>query len=146
MQPIILYSHPYGPNPWNMVLILEELDIPYTAQCVNSTQVKEVSYTRTNPNGCLPAIKNPSSDTQLWESGAIVEYLLDTYDKQQKLRYARFFPEYYQTKEWPYFQVSRQAPYYSQASWFQRLHLERSRVRLTATATRFAVLDSVEGT
>jgi glutathione S-transferase len=39
-----------------------------------------------NPNGRVPALTDPNNDNfTIWESGAIVEYLVELYDKQGKL-------------------------------------------------------------
>ena len=61
-----------------------------------------------NPNGRLPAIKDPNTGITLWETGAIIEYLIETYDRDQKLSYGNKFPEYHLLKQWMYFQASGQ--------------------------------------
>lgn len=124
MQPITLYSHQYGPNPWKVALIMEELNIPYNVKFVDFTAVKKEPYTLINPNGRLPAIHDPNTKLNLWESGAITEYLIETYDTEHRLSYPTF-PEKYHAKQWLFFQVSGQAPYYGQASWFQKFHPEK---------------------
>ncbi|CAI7604014.1 unnamed protein product [Penicillium viridicatum] len=53
------------------------------------------------------------------ESGAIVEYLIDTYDVSHKLSYETF-PEKYHMQQWLHFQMSGQGPYYSQLFWFKQ--------------------------
>lgn len=55
------------------------------------------------------------------QSGAIVEYLIDTYDKEERLTYTSS-PEKYQLKSWLHFQMSGQGPYYGQSTHFQRHH------------------------
>ena len=50
------------------------------------SDVKDPLYTAANPNGRLPTIIDPNMDLTLFESGAIVLYLLETYDdKSHKL-------------------------------------------------------------
>lgn len=124
MQPITLYSHQYGPNPWKVALIMEELQIPYTTTFINFTDVKKEPYTLINPNGRLPAIHDPNTGLHLWESGAITEYLIEKYDVENKISPADF-AEKYHAKQWLYFQVSGQAPYYGQAAWFTKFHPEK---------------------
>ncbi|KAI3281357.1 hypothetical protein DTO002I6_9856 [Penicillium roqueforti] len=124
MQPITLYSHQYGPNPWKVALILEELNIPYKTQFVDFSEVKKDPYVKLNPNGRLPTIDDPNTGLQIWESGAIVEYLIETYDKGHRISYSAS-SENWQLKQWLFFQVSGQAPYYGQASWFKRAHPEK---------------------
>lgn len=59
----------------------------------------------------------------LWESGAIVHYLIDKYDKEEKLSY-QSEPEKYLLQQWEHFQSSGQGPYFGQASWFILFHSE----------------------
>lgn len=72
----------------------------------------------------VPAIEDPNTKITLWESGAIIEYLIDTYDKSHELTYTTF-PEKYQLKQWLYFQTSGQGPYFGQAAWFSNFHPEK---------------------
>ncbi|CAG8893225.1 unnamed protein product [Penicillium egyptiacum] len=124
MQPIILYSHHRGPNPWKVAIMFEELNIPYETRHIDFSEVKKEPYVKLNPNGRLPTIDDPNTGLQIWESGAIVEYLIDTYDKDHRLSY-NTFSEQWQLKQWLFFQVSGQAPYYGQAAWFIRAHTEK---------------------
>ena len=65
-----------------------------------------------------------NGDFVLWESGAIIDYLVDTYDKEHKLAPADA-KERYQAKQWLFFQVSGQGPYFGQAAWFHFFHSEK---------------------
>jgi glutathione S-transferase len=67
-----------------------------------------------NPNGRVPAITDPNnSDISLWESGAIIEYLLATYDSSNSLSYTSS-PNKFLTQSWLHFQTSGQGPYFGQ--------------------------------
>lgn len=68
---------------------------------------KEDSFTKINPNGRLPAIEDPNTNLTLWESGAIVEYLVENYDKENKLTFTGL-PEKYHLKQYLHFQMSGQ--------------------------------------
>jgi glutathione S-transferase len=125
IKPITLYSHPTGPNPWKVAIILEELDLPYDTIVVGKNELKEPAYEKVNINGRAPAIQDPNTDLTLWESGAIIEYLIDKYDKTQKLSFRAGSKESYLTKQWLYFQVSGQGPYFGQAMWFMFFHPEK---------------------
>jgi glutathione S-transferase len=81
-------------------------------------------YEKINPNGRVPAITDPNTGITLWESGAIIEYLIETYDTQQRLT-TNAFPDRYHLKQWLYFQTSGQGPYFGQAAWFSHFHPER---------------------
>ncbi|PGH00855.1 hypothetical protein AJ80_09107 [Polytolypa hystricis UAMH7299] len=111
MKPITLYGHHAGPNLKKVIMVLEELKIPYEIKI--------------NPNGRVPAIEDPNTRITLWESGAIVEYLVETYDGKREINFEPGSPEHYHAKQWLHFQVSGQGPYFGQAVWFKIHHKER---------------------
>lgn len=124
LKPIILYSHASGPNPWKVAAVLEELNIPYENKFLQFNEMKQDPFESINPNGRVPAIDDPNTGLKLWESGAIVEYLVETYDKQNTLSFATGSPEYFYAKQWLHFQMSGQGPYFGQAVWFTKFHPE----------------------
>jgi glutathione S-transferase len=63
-------------------------------------------YEKINVNGRVPAIEEPNTGITLWESGAITEYLQETYDKNNTSNYT-CTPEKYLVKQWLHFQISR---------------------------------------
>ena len=58
------------------------------------------------------------------QSGAIIEYLIETYDKDNTLSFPSG-PEKYFTKQYLFYQVSGQGPYFGQAAWFAMFHQEK---------------------
>lgn len=114
-----------GPNPPKVAIILEELGLPYQFDPIQMSDVKKPEYLAINPNGRLPAIHDPNTGITLWESGAIVEYLIERYDTQHRLSFAPGTPESYHAKQWLHFQASGQGPYYGQAIWFKKYHSEQ---------------------
>ncbi|KXH51339.1 URE2 protein [Colletotrichum nymphaeae SA-01] len=122
-KPIVLYGHSYTPNPSKVVMILEELKVPYEHIIIDLAVVKEEPYLSINPNGRLPAIKDPNTGITLWESGAIVEYLVETYDDAGALSLASREDKFL-LKQWLHFQVSGQGPYFGQLGWFKLFHPE----------------------
>jgi glutathione S-transferase len=125
LQPITVYVHgksplPYisvdqlgltppvleaGPNPYKVVIAAEELSVPYKTIVVKDP--KEEWFAAINPNGRVPAIVDPNTNITLWESGAIVEYLVETYDKQGKLTVSDVAGKW-QLKQYLHFQMSGQ--------------------------------------
>ena len=101
-----------------MLIILEELGLPYQSSWVELDELKEPAYEAVNPNGRLPAIYDPNTDITLWETGAITFYLVETYDKAHKISY-NSIPEKFLLQQWSYFQASGQGPYFGQAAWYQ---------------------------
>ena len=114
-----------GPNPPKVAMILMELGLPYEVIPIPLSDVKKPEYVAINPNGRIPAIHDPNTDITLWESGAIFDYLIERYDTKHRLSFAPGTPESYHAKQWLYFQVSGQGPYYGQAAWFKKFHSEQ---------------------
>lgn len=124
MKPITLYWRNQVPNPSKVLVILEELGLPYQTSWVELEDLKREPFLSINPNGKVPAIIDPNTDIKLFESGAIVQYLIDTYDKERRLTYDSF-PEKYHLLQWSFFQASGQGPYFGQAAWFNMYHPEK---------------------
>lgn len=123
LQPITLWGKG-GPNPPKVLIMLEELGLPYDVNPIPLSDVKKPEYLAINPNGRVPAIHDPNTDITLWESGAILEYLVERYDTERRLSFAPGTPESYLAKQWLHFQASGQGPYYGQLFWFKRYHPE----------------------
>ncbi|KAH2754869.1 hypothetical protein KXV52_006437 [Aspergillus fumigatus] len=125
MKPITLYGHHAGPNPKKVIMVLEELEIPYEIKLLEFPEMKQPAYESINPNGRVPAIHDPNTEIKLWESGAIIEYLVAKYDTERKISFEPDSTEFYQAKQWVHFQASGQGPYFGQAVWFKIHHKEQ---------------------
>ncbi len=123
IKPITVWGQG-GPNPPKVMFILEELGIPYNVIPIPFSDIKKPHYLAINPNGRLPSIQDPNTGLTLWESGAIVEYLIERYDTNQKISFASGTHEAYHAKQWLFFQTTGQGPYYGQAAWFLKFHPE----------------------
>lgn len=56
-----------------------------------------------NPNGRIPALTDTFADgspIRLFESGSIMQYLIDRYDTDNKVSYPTGSREYYETNSW----------------------------------------------
>ncbi|KAI8631707.1 glutathione S-transferase [Xylariaceae sp. FL1651] len=131
-KPILVWITPSGPNPWKPIFILEELGLNYEIKCFAFEGVKRKPFIDVNPNGRVPAIQDPNTDLTLWESGAILTYLISQYDTQNKLSYATM-KEKHLCDQYLHFQTSGQGPYFGQAGVFRFLHPEK----LPSAITRF---------
>lgn len=125
LKPITVYGIGPGPNPWKVVMILEELNIPYIYKLISIPDMKKEPFLSINPNGKSPAIEDPNADITLWESGAILEYLVETYDKQHTISFSTGSKDYFLAKQWLHFQMSGQGLFFGQAFWFTRFHPEK---------------------
>ncbi|KAJ5968144.1 hypothetical protein N7501_004392 [Penicillium viridicatum] len=127
-KPLTLWTlkgHAGTPNPWKVLMILEELKLPYEPKLVDATDLKKEPYESINPNGRVPALEDPNTGIIIWESGAILEYLVDTYDKEHTISFPAGSKEYYESKQWLHYQMSGQGPYFGQAAWFTIYHPEK---------------------
>lgn len=112
-----LYAH-IGPNPWKVVFLLEELGLTYKLAHVDTSknEHKEAPYVLLNPNGRMPTlVDHHNNDFAIWESGAIMLYLIEKYDTQKKLSFEKFESEAL-AKQYLMFQMSGQGPYFGKLS------------------------------
>ncbi|KAI1858736.1 uncharacterized protein JN550_012486 [Neoarthrinium moseri] len=123
-EPIRVWLTPPGPNSWKVIFLLEELGLNYEIKSFSFKNVKKKPFTDINPNGRVPAIEDPNTDLTLWESGAIYQYLIKTYDTKRQLSHDAH-KERHLESQWLHFQMSDQGPYYGQCGWFQHLHAEK---------------------
>jgi len=121
-----LYTHGGGPNGWKVAIVLEELGLTYESVYLDfgEKEQKAPDFLKINPNGRIPAIvDHQNNDFIVWESLAILEYLVDKYDKDHKV--SSTGQDRYTQLQWLAFQVSGQGPYFGQSAWFQRYHSEK---------------------
>ncbi|KAI4218466.1 MAG: hypothetical protein L6R36_008938, partial [Xanthoria steineri] len=129
-KPIEVWMSPPGPNPWKVIIVLEELGIPYEIKSIRFEDIKKSPFIDVNPNGRAPAIIDPNTNLTLWESGAIILYLIEQYDSQKKLTFESL-REKHLLNQWLMFQMSGQGPYFGQCGWslarsrFNVLHPEK---------------------
>lgn len=114
---LTLYSHAGGPNPWKVAIILNALSVPYETKIMDFPDLKKEPYEKINPNGRVPALEDPNTNTTVWESGACIDYLLETYDTSNSL-HAKSGAQKWAQKSWSHFQTSGQGPYFGQRAWF----------------------------
>ena len=93
--------------------------LPYETEIMDFGDLKKEPFEKLNPNGRVPAVEDPNTGLTLWESGAIIEYLLETYDSANAsgLRYTDGTGKWEQ-RCWAEFQMSGQGPYFGQRAWF----------------------------
>ena len=91
-------------------MVLEELGLTYEPIYLDFSkkQHKAPEYTKFNPNGRIPAlVDHQNGDFVIWESSAILLYLVDKYDTEKKLTVTDE-KERYSMIQWLFFQASGQ--------------------------------------
>lgn len=112
------------PNGIKIPIVAEELQIPYVVTKIDFWKNKPSTLLAVNPNGRIPAIvdrADQSNVVRVFESGAIMLYLADTY--------GGLIPQHPQgraeTLSWLFLQVSGLGPSFGQAGHFLRGAPER---------------------
>lgn len=70
---------------------------------LSKLEQKEERYLEINPNGRIPAMINKDANGQplrVFESGAILQYLVATYDTDHRISYLYGSPEHWETTSW----------------------------------------------
>lgn len=81
---IILYTKgSASPNIRKILTMLHESDLPYTVKRVSKQDngYFAADFLAINPNGTVPAIVDEATQTTIFESGAILQYLAEKADK-----------------------------------------------------------------
>ena len=126
---IMLYTD-QTPNGVKIPIALELLGLPYEVVHldVSTNKQKEPWFLKINPNGRIPAMTDSFSGggtIRLFESGSMLQYLIDEYDKDHKISYPRGTKEYYETNNWLFFQNAGVGPMQGQANHFVRYAPEK---------------------
>ncbi|KAL6407939.1 glutathione S-transferase [Ilyonectria robusta] len=113
------------PNGIKASILLEELNLDYKVYNIKmmENEQKEPWFLEINPNGRIPAITDKFTDGEqirVFESGAILEYLVDRYDTEHKVSYPRGSREYWETSSWLMWQMGGLGPMQGQANHFKR--------------------------
>lgn len=138
MKPIQVYNGPpgRGPNPWKVIIILIELGLPWENLWIPYKEIKQAPYTDLNPNGRLPVMIDPNTGVTLFESGAIIQYLISLYDTKYVISYSDDkVEEKWLLNSWLMFQMSGQGPMLGQKMWFTHFHQKKN---VTTAIDRYA--------
>ncbi|KAJ6441344.1 hypothetical protein O9K51_04892 [Purpureocillium lavendulum] len=119
------------PNGIKIPILLAELGLEYKLHHMKlrENEQKEPWYLdNINPNGRIPAITDTYHDGQqirVFESGAIMEYLVDRYDKDHRISYPKDSREHWETMSWLMWQVGGLGPMQGQLEHFRRYAVEK---------------------
>jgi GST-like protein len=106
------------PNGYKVSILLEELELNYTVHKIDmgKQEQKKKWFLQLNPNGRIPVIKDRENKLVVFESGAILLYLAEKFNK--------FIPtdrkKRIEVIQWLMFQMSGIGPMQGQANVFYR--------------------------
>ncbi len=111
------------PNGRKVSIMLEELGIDYTVHAIDISKGEQFApeFLRVAPNNRIPAIVDHDTGVQMMESGAIMLYLAERYD--------RFLPggdERWTTIEWLMWQMGGVGPMFGQVHHFVKFNPGKS--------------------
>ncbi|KAL0932955.1 glutathione s-transferase [Colletotrichum truncatum] len=118
------------PNGIKVSILLEELGLEYKTTAIDITKntQKEPWFLEINPNGRIPALTDTFEDgkqIRLFESGSIMQYLVERYDKDHKVSYPYGSREYWEVNNWLHWQMGGLGPMQGQANHFKRYAPEK---------------------
>lgn len=135
---ITLYTGGPTPNTIKASILLEELGLPYKVQSLDmgKGEQKEDWFLEINPNGRIPAMTDVFDDgkpIRIFESGSMLQYIVERYDKDHKVSYPYGSREYWEANNWLMWQMGGLGPMQGQANHFNR--------ESTASAPYFSALE-----
>ncbi|PTB40233.1 hypothetical protein M441DRAFT_28093 [Trichoderma asperellum CBS 433.97] len=118
------------PNGIKVPILLEELELEYKLYHVKlrENEQKLPWFLDINPNGRIPAMTDTwvnGKQHRIFESGAILEYLVERYDKENRFSYPKDSPEYWEVKSWLSWQIGGLGPMQGQLEHFRRYAAEK---------------------
>ncbi|KAI0205163.1 glutathione S-transferase [Astrocystis sublimbata] len=98
-----------------------------TAISFAKNEQKEPWFLEINPNGRIPALTDTIDGKQIrvFESGAMLQYIVDRYDKDHKVSYPIGTAEYYEVLSWLNWQMGGLGPMQGQLNHFNRYAPEK---------------------
>ncbi|KAH9998552.1 glutathione S-transferase GstA [Xylariaceae sp. FL0662B] len=118
------------PNGIKVSILLEELGLKYQTTTLefSKNQQKEPWFLEINPNGRIPALTDTFTDgkpIRLFESGSILQYLVERYDTEHKVSYPKGSREYWEVNNWLHWQMGGLGPMQGQLNHFNRYAPEK---------------------
>ncbi|KAH7555290.1 hypothetical protein BM1_06913 [Bipolaris maydis] len=86
---------------------------------ISKNTQKEDWFLAINPNGRIPALTDTFTDGKpihLFESGSIMQYLVERYDTEHKISFPKGTREWFEMNNWLFFQNAGVGPMQGQAS------------------------------
>lgn len=92
-----------------------------------STLTRHTQFLAINPNGRIPALTDTFTDGKpinLFESGSIMQYLVERYDTEYKISFPKGTREWFEMNNWLFFQNAGVGPMQGQASKSSQLFID----------------------
>ncbi|KAL9579190.1 MAG: hypothetical protein Q9212_005245, partial [Teloschistes hypoglaucus] len=132
MKTLIHHGHSTGPNPFKVAVLLELLKLPYETRLWDlgdgENGIKGPHLTKLNENGRVPVLEDPNTGIIAWESMAVINYLLRTYDTTHTLHPSPSSApqDLIDYDKWTSFLITTLGPMMGQLNWFTHYHHTRN--------------------
>lgn len=118
------------PNGFKITILLELLGLDYFVRPIDlfAAEQKEEWYLKFNPNGRIPSLTHVNKDgdiSHINESAAIMIYIADKFDVDNKVSFEHGSKEYYEMLEWTFFQMAGLGPMKGQYHYFSHFAAEK---------------------
>ena len=152
IQHLLLHAHDTGPNPIKVTIALEFLQVPYEIKLWEFGDdplkgVKGKAFLAINENGRLPALEDPNTGVVAWESGAVMNYILRVYDKDNQLGpRGASDQDIVDYDKWTLFLLTGLGPMTGQTNWFRHYNQVKNEDALQRyVAQTYRTYDILEG-
>ena len=136
--------------------MLTALKLPYTVKLWEfgdgANGLKGANFLKINENGRVPALEDPNTGVVSWESGAVINYLLRVYDKDNSLGphgnggSAASEQDRVDFDKWTMFLLSTLGPMMGQVNWFRHYNPTPNQDALARyEAQAYRTFDVLEG-
>lgn len=140
------------PNGKRPLVFLEVLGIKFNYKRIDITKNEQQSeeFLKINPYGKIPAITdidpNTNETINIFETGAILEFLASKYDSDLKYHYPQNHPLYWEQQKWFYLTTAELSPKQENLSFYLNFALQRDDFAIeradNETRRIYKVLDS----
>ena len=133
-----------SPSPWKNLASRTK----FTRWIFPPINKKSPGSSRENQTAGIPAITDTldGEKTRLFESGSILQYLVEEYDAEHKISYPRGSRESYEVNNWLFFQNAGVGPMQGQANHFVRYAPEKMQYGMDRYTNETRRLDKVLNT
>lgn len=114
LKPMLMFNHVglHMPNAWKICFLMKEIGLKCDMKYLdfNKNEQKQSPHIDYNPNGRIPTlVDHNNNDFPVWESNAILMYLTERYDPENKMQFmGATSEEKIQVIQWLFFQASGQ--------------------------------------
>lgn len=125
-----LYSF-QTPNGRRIVVLLEVLGLKFNYHKIDITKGDQFkkAFTELNPYSKIPVIVDINPNTgekiSIFETGSIIEFIVNKYDLENKIHYEKDHPLYWEQQKWLFFTTSSLSPVQGELSYFLNFASQR---------------------